>query len=82
MMEYKPTYTKEDADELVKWFETHTYDTELDMGGGLYIADLRNTLPQMLHIVRTKYDNRTFSGQIHLTFKIREELIKQNKVKS
>ena len=53
-MEYKPTYTKEEVDELEHWFDTHTYETELDMGSGLHIADLRNTLPQMLHVARTK----------------------------
>ena len=79
-MKYKPTYTKEEADELVRWFETHTFEKELDMGHGLYISDIEMTLPPMLHIVRTKYDNRTFSGQIHMAYKIREELIRQNKV--
>ncbi len=77
---YKPTYTKEEVDELIKWFETHTYEKELQLVSGVHIKDLDNTLPQMLHVVRTQYENRNYSGQIHLTFKIRDELIKQNKV--
>ena len=77
---YKPTYTKEEVDELIKWFETHTYEKELQLVSGVHIKDLDNTLPQMLHVVRTQYENRNYSGQIHLTFKIRYELIKQNKV--
>lgn len=81
MMGYKPTYTKEEVEELNNWFATHTFENELDLGGGIYIEDLRKTLPPMLHIAMNRYDSRTFSGQVHLVFKIREELIKQNKVK-
>ena len=79
-MNYKTTYTKEDVDELLKWFDTHKYDRELDLGHGLYISDVNVTLPPMRDIALTQYDNRTFSGQIRLLFKIREELIKQGKV--
>ena len=79
-MDYKPTYTKEEVDELANWFATHTYDNELDMGHGLYISDMSKTVPAMLHIAQIKYDNRAFSGQIQVLFRIRDELIKQNKV--
>lgn len=79
-MEYKPEYTKDEVDELVHWFNTHTYENEVDLGGGILIGDIQKTLPRMLHIAQTKYENRTFSGQIQLAFRIREELIKQNKV--
>lgn len=79
-MEYKTSYTKEEVEELANWFATHNFEKELDMGSGIYIEDLQTALPPMLHIVRNKYGNRTFSGQIHLAFRIREELIKQNKV--
>lgn len=79
-MEYKPTYTKEEVDELVQWFAAHTFENEVDLGDGIYISDLQRTLPPMLHIAQTKHDSRTFSGQICMAFKIREELIKQNKV--
>lgn len=79
-MEYKTTYTKEEVEELVHWFATHTYEKELDLGGGLHIEDLQKTLPQMLHIAQKRYDSRIFSGQVHLAFRIRDELIKQNKV--
>ena len=74
-MEYKTTYTKAEIDELVNWFATHEYDKELDLGGGLYIKDLDVTIPPMLHVAQTKYDNKTFSGQIHQLFRIREALL-------
>lgn len=74
-MEYKPTYTKEEIDELTNWFETHTYEKELDLGDGIYIKNLDETIPPMLHVAQTKYENRTFSGQIHQLFRIREALL-------
>ena len=79
-MTYKPTYTKEEIDELINWFDTHKYEHELDLGHGLYISDITKTIPPMCNIARTKYENRSFSGQIQMLFNIREELIKQGKV--
>ena len=67
-------------EELVNWFATHTFEKELDLGGGLYIKDVEATIPPMVHIAMTKYDNKTFSGQIHQLYRIKEELLKQNKV--
>ena len=79
-MEYKTTYTKEEIDELTNWFSTHQFEQEIDLGNGISTKNLDETLKPMLHIAHTKYDQRIFSGQIHLLFKIREELIKKNKV--
>ena len=81
-MEYKPTYTKEEVAELENWFATHTFEKELDMGDGIYIEDVQTTIVPMLNVARTKYENRNFSGQICFLFKMREELLKQNKVRS
>lgn len=81
-MEYKPQYTKEEIEEIEQWFKTHEFENELDLGSGIYIPDVKKTLIPMLHTARTYYENRTFSGQIHKLFKMREELIKQNKVKN
>lgn len=79
-MIYKPTYTKEEVEELTNWFDTHKYENEVDLGQGILISDLRKALIPMRNIALNKYDNRTFSGQIHILFRIREELIKQGKV--
>lgn len=79
-MTYKPTYTKEEVEELVKWFDTHKYEKEVDLGHGIFIRDIQTALPPMRNIALAKYENRCFSGQIQLLFRIREELIKQGKV--
>ena len=79
-MTYKPTYTQEEVEELVNWFDTHKYENELDLGQGIRIVDMKTTIPPMRNIALTKYNNRTFSGQIQLLFRIREEMIKQGKV--
>lgn len=80
-MEYKTSYTKEEVDDLVQWFSTHEFENQIDLGSGINIPDLKKTLPNMLHIAQTKHENRTFSGQVNLAFRIRDELIKQGKVK-
>lgn len=80
-MEYKTTYTKEEIDELDNWFKTHEYEQELDMGHGIYIANVNETVPPMMHTAKTQHENKVFSGQIQLLFKIRQALIDQNKVK-
>ena len=79
-MTYKPTYTKEEVEELVNWFDTHQYANELVLAPGLNITNMKAALTQMRNIALNKYDNRSFSGQIQLLFRIREELIKQGKV--
>ncbi len=80
-MEYQTSFTKEEIDELAQWFATHECEQEIDLGNGIHINHLDETLRPMLHIARMKHDNRAFSGQIHVLFKIKEELLKQNKVK-
>lgn len=80
-MEYQTSFTKEEIDELAQWFATHECEQEIDLGNGIHINHLDETLKPMLHIARMKHDNRAFSGQIHVLFKIKEELLKQNKVK-
>lgn len=79
-MEYKTTFTKEEIDEIASWFETHRCEQDIDLGGGIHIRELDTALKQLLHIARTKYENRVFSGQIFLLFRIRDELLKQGKV--
>lgn len=80
MAQYQPVYTKEEIDELVNWFETHRYEQDIELGQGIHIRQLDTTLKQFCFIARNQYSNRTFSGPIHTLFRIREELIKQNKV--
>ncbi len=79
-MEYKPTYTKEEIEEVIAWFQTHQCEQDIDMGGGIHIRELSKTLEQLFHIARTQHENRVFSGQIYFLFRIRDELLKQNNV--
>ena len=77
-MEYKTTYTKKEIDELVDWFTTHTFEKELDMGGGINIRDVQMAIGPLIYMAQTQYENKTFSGQIYFLFRIRDELLKQN----
>ena len=79
-MEYKTTYTKKEIDELVDWFTTHTFEKELDMGGGINIRDVQMAIGPLIYMAQAQYENKTFSGQIYFLFRIRDELLKQNKV--
>ncbi len=81
-MEYKATYTKEEVEELVEWFNTHEYDNEVDLGEGQFINDIKKCAKALSHTTLTQYANPTFSGSICNLFKIREALINQGKVKN
>lgn len=71
---YKRTYTKEEADDLVKWIDTAKPSGELDLGQGVLIRDLAKFAAQVKHIAQEKYDNTTFSGQIALMMDVRARL--------
>lgn len=80
-MEYKATYTKEEVDELMEWFSNNEYENAVDIGHGQHIMDVKKCVNALRHTTTTQYTNSTFSGSICVLFKIREELIKQGKVK-
>ena len=71
---YKRTYTKEEADDLVKWIEAFKPSGEMDLGDGVFIKDLRKFSEQVKHIAKDKYNNPTFSGQIALMMDVRAKL--------
>ena len=79
-MEYKPTYTKEEVDEVVNWFNTHRIAQEVKIGGGVSTKEADKVVEYLVHSAKTQYENRVFSGQIHMLFKLRDILIKENKV--
>jgi hypothetical protein len=81
-MEYKSTFTQEEAEEIIQWFKTHEYDNEVDIGEGQYIKNIKKCVNALTHTTLTQYKNSTFSGQIFNLFRIREELINQGKVKN
>ena len=46
-MEFKPTYTKAEVEELVAWFEKNEYPHSLEMGDGITIEDTEKTVRQL-----------------------------------
>ncbi len=75
-MEYKPEYTKEEIDEMVNWFTSHTFEKEMDMGHGVYICDVEQAIAPLMHMAKTQYENRNYSGAIHFLSLIRDECIR------
>ena len=69
---FKRTYTKEEAQELIKWIDATKPKGEIDLGQGVYISDLEKFSNQIRHIAAEKYNNPTVSGQISLMMDVRE----------
>ena len=76
-MEYKSAYTAEDVKELYKWFDEQHYDNEVELGHGVNVKDVKTLVDGSRMVALTKYDNPTYSGQIHFLFMVRDALIKQ-----
>lgn len=72
-MEFKPTYTKAEVEELVAWFEKNEYPHSLEMGDGITIEDTEKTVRQLSHLALTQHENRNFCGPINLLFRIKEK---------
>lgn len=75
-MEYKNTYTIEEVEELYKWFDTHDYPSEIDLGHGVVVKDTKMLVNKSKTIALRKYDNPTFSGQINFLYLVRDEIIR------
>jgi hypothetical protein len=75
-MKYKRTYTKQEAEALIQWFDQHKSEQVVDMGHGLVIRDIAKLVAQSRNVVLKKYDNPTYSGQIQLLFNLQEQMIK------
>ena len=69
---YKSTYTKEEADALVKWIDEVQPKGEINLGKGVYIKDLEKFSKQVRHVCVEYYNNTTFSGQISLMMDVRD----------
>ena len=80
-MEYKSTYTAEDVKELYKWFDEQHYENAVNLGHGVNVKDVKMLVDSSRTVALAKYDNPTYSGQIHFLFMVREALINQGKVK-
>lgn len=81
-MKFKSQYTKEETEEIIAWFRNHEYENDLYLDKSQHITDLKKCLAQFTHLASTQYGNPNFAGIIYNLFRIKEELIKQGKVKS
>jgi len=79
-MDYKKTYTKEEAEELLRWFDSHECDQEVDLGHGLVVKDFKKLVSQSRNILEKKYGNTTYSGQIQFLYRLQEEMIRKGLV--
>lgn len=82
MVEYKKNYSEAELKELFKWFETNEYDNQVDIGHGQNVFDVKRCSDSMIYQISTHPGNPTYSGMAHKLFIIREELIKQGKVRN
>ena len=80
-MEYNRTYKEADVKELYKWFDEQHYDNAVELGHGIDVKDVKMLVDCSRSVALAKYDNPTYSGQIHFLFMVREALINQGKVK-
>lgn len=61
---FKPTYTKEEADEMVKWINEHHPTGSFDLGEGVLISDVALFCQRMKTIIQRGYNNPAYAGQI------------------
>ena len=80
-MEFKSKYTKEEIEELAKWFDTHEYEDEVEFGKGQKTTNLKENISKMIVMARAQHENSCIAGQIWNIFNIKDALISQGKVK-
>lgn len=78
-MEFKQTYTKEEAEELTKWMESCKASGPIQLRSGVNITNIQLFLTNNLNIVSSKYHNPNFAGQIRLVMELRSLLEQQAK---
>ena len=68
---FKKSYTKEEAEELLRWIDTKPTGT-VDLGEGIVIKDIAYFVSQMRSIVKERYMNRAFAGQFEILCRLKE----------
>ena len=68
---FKTQYTEEEANELLRWIDTHP-SGELDLGEGIYIRDIALFTSQMRAIVQIRYKKTAFAGQLEILSRLKE----------
>lgn len=72
-MEYKPQYSEEEVQELLRWVEENrdALPQSLELGKEIRIPDLRRTVDAYHDMALTHGTDRFFSGQIYTLMRIR-----------
>ncbi len=76
-MEFKKTYTEEEIEELIAWFEKNDdkLPESLYVDNATFIKELRYTVHLYFPLVRERRESICFSGQVFFLFKIRKKLM-------
>jgi len=75
-MEFKTHYTKEDADELLRWFDTEPSGS-CDLGNGVVVKDVSYYIQQVRKTVERKYASSKYSGMMADLFLLKEKMEKK-----
>lgn len=78
-MEYKKLYDPGEVAELIEWFRQRLdrLPQSVRIEQGLFVPDLRRTVPLLIEFAEECSENPTYSAQLRRFFEIRERLIEQ-----
>ena len=76
-MNFKKTYTKEEAEELLDWMKNCKAKGSQKIREGVVVSDISLFLQNNQYVVSTHYENPNFAGQIQLIYELREALNQQ-----
>lgn len=73
-MQFKKTYTAEEVDEVIRWFEDHmdSLPETVQLDVATRITDFPRTVRLYFDIARLHHDNPTYAGQVLHLFRMRE----------
>ncbi|MDE5676573.1 MAG: hypothetical protein K2G02_00630 [Phocaeicola sp.] len=76
MKENKKTYTKEEIDELKKWFDSRSLPQDMQIDKAAYTPRLKDTINMLIEQAYICYDNPKMQGCFFLLEKIKTNLEK------
>lgn len=76
-MAFKPTYTKEDSEELLRWIDTNPTG-HVDLGHGVKIKHIEYYLKNAVGTIKKQYDNPSYSGFFYDLFRVKDEYEKMS----
>lgn len=78
-MEFKKQYSKEDAAELLDWIDNEKPKGRADLGEGIVVEDMEKFAYNMRSILKERYHNPAYAGQLEILFRAKEAFQKQAK---